>query len=145
MLKKDAYTSTQVLRALGLSYRQLVWWDSQGYVSPSGRAGRPGSGLWRRYSLRDVAALEAARRLREMGVPLPQARRALALLRDSLPVPTPEGAVLLADGRGRALIAADPAEIAAFILRSDAAVCLPVGRIIREAERALEDARRKSS
>jgi len=70
------YSSDEVRRRVGVSYRQLDYWARAGIVSPS-IAPAEGSGSRRRWAEIDVQRLMVAKLLREAGVSLEAIRRAL--------------------------------------------------------------------
>lgn len=91
------YFRTQdVVRALGLSRRQIQYWAKTGLVVPSART--PGG--HHRYSFADLVALKAAKRLIDAGVSLQHIRRSVEALATHLPsVDRPlEELVIVANG-----------------------------------------------
>lgn len=73
------YRGPAVCRAIGITYRQLDYWDRTGLVVPSVRSAT-GSGSQRLYSFRDVLVLKLVKRLLDAGVSLQQMRLAIEQL-----------------------------------------------------------------
>jgi tetratricopeptide (TPR) repeat protein len=74
----DTFSTEDVQRILGLTAKQLDYWDRLQLVSP-----RKGQGN-RFYDFRDLIGLRTVKQLVEEGVPANRLRRALAALRDKL-------------------------------------------------------------
>ncbi len=70
----------QVCEIVGITYRQLDYWDRTDLLKPS-LAGAHGSGTQRRYSYRDLVQLKIIKGLLDAGVKLQAARRAIVTLR----------------------------------------------------------------
>lgn len=74
------YRGPTVCRIVGISYRQLDYWDRTELVTPSVREAS-GSGSQRLYSFDDVVALRVVKRLVDTGVSLQRIRLAVDELR----------------------------------------------------------------
>ncbi len=74
----DRFSRDEVQRILGLSPKQLDYWDRLGLVSARNDQGN------RFYDFRDLIALRTVKQLIETGVPASRLRRALAALREKL-------------------------------------------------------------
>jgi DNA-binding transcriptional MerR regulator len=70
----------QTCEIVGITYRQLDYWDRRDLVKPS-LAEAHGSGTQRRYSYRDLVRLRVVKSLLDAGVKLDNARRAIEYLR----------------------------------------------------------------
>jgi DNA-binding transcriptional MerR regulator len=70
----------QTCEIVGITYRQLDYWDRRDLVNPS-LAKAHGSGTQRRYSYRDLVRLRVVKSLLDAGVKLDNARRAIEYLR----------------------------------------------------------------
>ena len=70
----------QTCEIVGITYRQLDYWDRRDLVKPS-VAKAHGSGTQRRYSYRDLVRLRVVKSLLDAGVKLDNARRAIEYLR----------------------------------------------------------------
>ena len=82
------FTSGEVQKVVGLTQRQLGYWDDSGLVSPHGRPAQ-GSGSRRLYTLLDVVRLKLILRLRQAGLSLQKIRQALVSLSDLVDEPAP--------------------------------------------------------
>ena len=74
----DRFSSEDVQRILGLTAKQLDYWDRLRLVSPRKEQGS------RFYDFRDLIGLRTVKQLVEEGVPASRLRRALAALREKL-------------------------------------------------------------
>jgi len=63
------YTTTQLVRAVGVTYRRLDYWDRLGILKPSLQEA-DGTGTVRLYSEEDLARAVCIKRLQEAGVML---------------------------------------------------------------------------
>ncbi len=70
-----------VCRVVGITYRQLDYWDRTGLIAPTVRSAQ-GSGTQRLYSFRDILVLKVVKRLLDTGVSLQQIRTAINQLAD---------------------------------------------------------------
>jgi tetratricopeptide (TPR) repeat protein len=76
----DLYSRREVSRLFGLTDNQLKYWDTSGFIQPSGRAGDK-----RYYTFQDLISVRAAKGLTDQGVPLRKVRRSVEALRQALP------------------------------------------------------------
>jgi tetratricopeptide (TPR) repeat protein len=74
----DTFSTEDVQRILGLTAKQLDYWDRLRLVSPRKEQGN------RFYDFRDLIGLRTVKQLVEKGVPASRLRRALAALREKL-------------------------------------------------------------
>lgn len=105
----DAYSSSQVTRIIGVTYRQLDYWDRCDFIKPS-KAPASGYGSGRLYSFQDLVKLKVAKRLKDAGVGLQRIRKALDYLGDHCPElqnPLLE-TVFFTDGRELFVVTSDP-------------------------------------
>lgn len=82
-MDQAGFRGPQVCGIVGITYRQLDYWDRTGLSRPSLAKAR-GSGSQRLYSYRDLLELKVIKQLLDGGVNLRQARRAIECLRDSV-------------------------------------------------------------
>lgn len=75
---KDRFSSEDIQRVLGLTGKQLEYWDRLRLVSPRKDQGN------RYYDFRDLISLRTVKQLIDQGVPASRLRRALAALREKL-------------------------------------------------------------
>ena len=81
-MEQVGFRGPQVCNIVGITYRQLDYWDRTGLSRPSLAKAR-GSGSQRLYGYRDLLELKVIKQLLDAGVNLQQARRAITCLRDS--------------------------------------------------------------
>jgi len=74
----DRFSPEDVQRILGLTAKQLDYWDRLRLVSPQNQQGSPF------YDFRDLISLRTVKQLIEQGVPANRLQRALAALREKL-------------------------------------------------------------
>ncbi len=84
----DLFTSGDVQEIVGLTQRQLAYWDDPALARPHGRPAQ-GRGSRRLYTLLDVVQLKLILRLRQAGLSLQKVRRALLNLSDLVDEPAP--------------------------------------------------------
>ena len=80
---REGFSAAQVCALVGVSYRQIDYWDRTNLLRPTLQPAR-GSGSRRRYSYGDVMQLKVIRRLLDAGVSLPLIRHAVEFLRGEL-------------------------------------------------------------
>ncbi|MDJ0791337.1 MAG: MerR family transcriptional regulator [Acidimicrobiia bacterium] len=69
------YRSPQVCSVVGISYRQLDYWDRTGLLGPSLQEAS-GSGTQRLYTFQDIVTLRVVKRLKDAGTSLHKIRQA---------------------------------------------------------------------
>jgi DNA-binding transcriptional MerR regulator len=77
---ETGYSGPQVCKLVGITYRQLDYWDRTDLLKPE-LANAKGSGTQRRYSYRDLVQLKIIKSLLDAGVKLQTARKAIDSLR----------------------------------------------------------------
>ena len=77
---KEAYDSKMASRIVGVSLRQIQYWDERGFVRPSVKAAQ-GRGTKRLYSFHDLVCLKVVKDLAYHGISLQKIRRCLQPLR----------------------------------------------------------------
>ncbi|MGD0943585.1 MAG: MerR family transcriptional regulator [Acidimicrobiales bacterium] len=82
-MEQVGFRGPQVCSIVGITYRQLDYWDRTGLSRPSLAKAR-GSGSQRLYAYRDLLELKVIKQLLDGGVNLRQARRAIECLRESV-------------------------------------------------------------
>lgn len=80
----EEFTSKQVSEILGITYKQLDYWDRQKLLSPSVSSAK-GSGSVRLYSIADVRQLKVVKELKDMGISLQKIKKCLNTLMDFFP------------------------------------------------------------
>ena len=79
----EGYNTRTVARVLGVSLRQIGYWDKKNLVKPS-LSDAKGRGSRRQYSFLDVVELRTVQALRGEGISLEKIRKAVAFLRRQL-------------------------------------------------------------
>jgi DNA-binding transcriptional MerR regulator len=92
---EQGFRVPDVVRIVGISYRQLDYWARTGLVRPSVRDAH-GSGTQRLYSFQDLAQLRLIKKMLDSGVGLQQIRKAWGTLRELREPPL--GTTLISDG-----------------------------------------------
>lgn len=112
MPSEPAYPSTSVCRIVGVTPRQIQYWDETGLVKPSARPAA-GRGSRRRYSFHDLVRLSVVRALIERGLESRKIRKSLAALHEAYPqVLDPLAQLkLLTDGERLFLVTSDSQRI----------------------------------
>jgi DNA-binding transcriptional MerR regulator len=83
---KTLFTPKEVARLIGISYRQIQYWDKTNFIKPSYRR----RGKYRLYIFSDLIQLRITRLLRQRGTSIQQLRRTVRSLKSLLPqVPQP--------------------------------------------------------
>ena len=78
---RDLYRVGDVAKIIGISRRQLQYWDETDLVQPVSRT--PGGHA--RYAFEDLVALKTAKRLIDAGVSVQRIRKSIRALREILP------------------------------------------------------------
>lgn len=77
------YRSPQVCKVVGISYRQLDYWDRSGLLGPSLQEAS-GSGSQRLYTFQDIVTLRVVKRLKDAGTSLHKIRQAFDQLEEEV-------------------------------------------------------------
>jgi DNA-binding transcriptional MerR regulator len=80
--EESGYSGPQVCKLVGITYRQLDYWDRTDLLKPS-LSPAHGSGSQRRYSYLDLVQLKTIKGLLDAGVKLQAARKAIESLRSA--------------------------------------------------------------
>lgn len=131
---KVGYRGTAAASAVGISYRQLDYWDRTGLVQPGVR-GAAGSGSQRLYSFRDILVLKLVKRLLDTGVSLQQIRTAVEQLRIS-GINDLARITLMSDG-SRVYLCTTQDEVIDLLGRGQGVFGIAVGRVLAEVEASL--------
>jgi predicted RNase H-like HicB family nuclease len=131
---KIGYTSREVCRVIGISYRQLDYWDSSAFIQPS-VAKAKGTGTSRMYSFVDLVCLRTAKRLRDSGISLQKIRKSVGYLRTHFPkLDSPlADLVFLTDGSTVFILTRDRNTALDTVMeQGQLAWFIPVGRFVNE-------------
>lgn len=103
----DAFNSKTASRIVGVSLRQIQYWDERGFVRPSIKLAE-GRGSRRLYSFSDLVRLKVVKNLADHGLSLQKIRRCLSHLTRSFPATGPLGSLrYLTDGERMFLLTSD--------------------------------------
>lgn len=75
MAPTHGFRSPQVCKVVGITYRQLDYWDRTGLLGPSMQEAT-GSGTQRLYTFQDIVTLRVIKRLKDAGTSLHKIRQA---------------------------------------------------------------------
>ncbi|KGF06360.1 transcriptional regulator [Arcanobacterium sp. S3PF19] len=131
---QTGYRGPAVCRALGITYRQLDYWDRTGLVVPDIRVAS-GSGTQRLYSFRDVLLLKVVKRLLDTGVSLQQIRVAAEQLK-TFGVDDLTGVTMMSDGASVYLCTSND-EVIDLINGGQGVFGIALGKVWREVEGSL--------
>ena len=128
----DTYDSKTASRIVGVSLRQLQYWDEQNFLRPSIKLAG-GRGTKRLYSFHDLVCLKVVKDLARYGFSLQKIRRCLKPLKDnSAHTERPaESLKYLTDGEELFVITNDRRKILDAIERQFV-VSLGIGSLVRE-------------
>jgi DNA-binding transcriptional MerR regulator len=139
-MSEQGYRVPDVVKIVGITYRQLDYWARTGLVIPSIQDAR-GSGTQRLYSFQDLVALRVIKGLLDTGVSLQRVRKAVEHVR-SLDRPL-SGLTLMSDGRG--VYEVDSPEAVIDLLRTGQGVfAIAVDRVWSDLEARLAKPTRRS-
>ncbi|HVO94704.1 MAG TPA: MerR family transcriptional regulator [Terriglobales bacterium] len=145
----DTYDSKTASRIVGVSLRQLQYWDEQNFIRPSVRLAE-GRGTKRLYSFHDLVCLKVVKDLARHGFTLQTIRRCLTpLKKHSSQTQHPSQSMrYLTDGEEMFILTSDREKILDAIERQFV-VSLGIGNLVRElngqAKREIIGAQRKRS
>ena len=143
----DTYDSKTASRLVGVTLRQLQYWDEQNFIRPSVRLAE-GRGTKRLYSFHDLVCLKVVKDLAYHGFTLQKIRRCLAPLKknSSQTERLEESLKYLTDGEELFVITNDRQKILDAIERQFV-VSLGLGSLVRElgsvAKHGISDSARK--
>jgi DNA-binding transcriptional MerR regulator len=128
----NTYDSKTASRIVGVSLRQLQYWDEQDFIRPSVKPAE-GRGTKRLYSFHDLICLRVVKDLAHHGFTLQKIRRCLRPLKEnsSQTEHPAESLKYLTDGEELFVITDDRQKILAAIERQFV-VSLGIGNLVRE-------------
>ena len=128
----DTYDSKTASRIVGVSLRQLQYWDERDFIRPSVKSAE-GRGTKRLYSFHDLVCLKVVKDLARHGFTLQKIRRCLKPLKDttSNTVRPAQSLKYLTDGEELFVLTNDRQKILDAIERQFV-VSLGIGNLIRE-------------
>ena len=128
----DTYDSKTASRIVGVSLRQLQYWDERDFIRPSVKSAE-GRGTKRLYSFHDLICLKVVKDLAHHGFTLQKIRRCLKPLKDnaSRTERPAESLKYLTDGEELFVLTNDRRKILDAIERQFV-VSLGIGNLVRE-------------
>jgi len=137
----ETYDSKTASRIVGVSLRQLQYWDEQGFIRPSVKLA-DGRGSKRLYSFNDLICLKVVRHLARHGFNLQKIRRCVAPLKQkSARTEYPAKSLrYLTDGEELFVITDDRQKILEAMER-EFVLSLSIGNLVRE----LDDQARRAA
>ncbi len=110
------YRSPQVCKVVGITYRQLDYWDRSGLLGPSLQEAS-GSGSQRLYTFRDVVTLRVVKRLKDAGTSLHKIRAAFEQLEEQVGENWRESDITLISDGTTIYAATSPEEVVDLLAR----------------------------
>ncbi|MGE5305374.1 MAG: MerR family transcriptional regulator [Alphaproteobacteria bacterium] len=128
----DAYNSKMASRIVGVSLRQIQYWDEQGFIRPSVKLAE-GRGTKRLYSFHDLICLKVVKDLARHGLSLHKIRRCVRPLRAYATAAgqPPESLKYLTDGEKLFMITSDREKIFSA-MENQFVLSLGIGNLVRE-------------
>ena len=129
----DGINAKTVCQIVGLSYRQLDYWDRTHFLKPSLQEAT-GTGSARLYAFVDLVQLQVARMLREKGLSLQKIRKCLTYLKKHAPeVEKPLAQLrLLTDGESIFVLTKDPKVMVDTLRGGQFVFSVALGEIVEE-------------
>lgn len=127
----EAYNSKSASRIVGVSLRQIQYWDEQGFIRPSVKLAQ-GRGSKRLYSFHDLLCLKIVKDLTHRGLSLQKIRRYLRPLQQYSTAPgSLESLKYLTDGEKLFVITSDRKKIL-DAMNGQFVLSLGLGSLVRE-------------
>lgn len=127
----EAYNSKSASRIVGVSLRQIQYWDEQGFIRPSVKLAQ-GRGSKRLYSFHDLVCLKVMKDLLHRGFSPQKIRRCLRPLQQYSPAAgSLESLKYLTDGEKLFLITSDREKIL-DAMNGQFLLSLGIGNLVRE-------------
>lgn len=146
----DTYDSKTASRIVGVSLRQIQYWDERGFVRPSVRLAG-GRGTKRLYSFHDLVCLKVVKDLAGYGFSLQRIRRCLLPLRktDGRAIELAHGSRYLTNGEDLFMITNDREKIL-NVMERQFVLSFGIGNLVQElsgavARAAVPERRRRAA
>ena len=134
---EPGFSGKQTCQIVGITYRQLDYWDRKHLVKPS-LAAAHGSGTQRSYSYRDLVRLRVVKSLLDAGVKLENARRAIEYLREEEGADWQTASIVLAGPNS--VLARDGDALIDLVRRGQGVLnIVPLGAVVGEVDSGLDD------
>jgi DNA-binding transcriptional MerR regulator len=142
---KETYDSKMASRIVGVSLRQIQYWDERGFVRPSVKPAH-GRGTKRLYSFHDLVCLKVVKDLAYHGISLQKIRRCLQPLRQyaAKAEQPPDSLKYVTDGEKLFVITSDRKKILDAMERHFV-LSLGIGNLVRELNGEVQRAARAGS
>ena len=118
MATTSGFRSPQVCKVVGITYRQLDYWDRSGLLGPSLQVAS-GSGTQRLYTFRDVVTLRVIKRLKDAGTSLHKIRLAFEQLEEQVGEGWRDSDITLLSDGTTIYAATSPEEVIDLLQRGD--------------------------
>lgn len=138
-MTEQGFRVPEVCRIVGITYRQLDYWDRTGLVAPSLREAA-GSGTQRLYAFQDLVTLRVIKSLLDTGVSLQRVRKAVEHLQ-AMERPL-SGVTLMSDGRG-VYEAHSPEAVVDLLRQGQGVFAIAVDRVWEDVESAVAEPMKK--
>ena len=134
----DTYDSKTASRIVGVSLRQLQYWDEQNFLRPSIKLAG-GRGTKRLYSFHDLVCLKVVKDLARYGFSLKKIRRCLRPLQEQTDPSArlPESLRYLTDGEELFVLTSDRQQIR-HAMERQFVLSLGIGSLVRELDGAVK-------
>ena len=128
----ESFNSKTVSRIVGVSLRQIQYWDERGFIRPSVRL-PDGRGSRRLYSFSDLVQLKVVKELTDYGLSLQRIRRCLHYLKRYSPerVPPLNSLKYLTDGDKLFVLTSDKNKIL-DVMERQFVFSLGIGNLVHE-------------
>ena len=140
MTEEQGYRVPEVIKAVGISYRQLDYWARTGLVTPSIREAG-GSGTQRLYSFQDMLVLRIIKKLLDAGVGLQQIRKAVEYLKE---MKQPLHSVTLMSDGNRIYAPESPEAVIDLLAKGQGVFAIAVDKVVSDLEVTLAKTQRRS-
>ncbi|MCZ7533115.1 MAG: MerR family transcriptional regulator [Acidimicrobiia bacterium] len=110
------FRSPQVCAVVGITYRQLDYWDRSGLLGPSMQSAT-GSGTQRLYTFQDIVTLRVVKRLKDAGTSLHKIRAAFDQLEEQVGEGWRESDITLLSDGSTIYAATSPEEVIDLLKR----------------------------
>src|SRR3972149_5435440 len=128
----ENFNSKMVSRIVGVSLRQIQYWDERGFIRPSVKHAE-GRGTKRLYSFSDLVQLKVVKDLTDYGLSLQKIRRCLHYLKRYFPetVPPLNSLKYLTDGDKLFVLTSDKTKIL-DVMDRQFVFSLGIGHLVRQ-------------
>ncbi len=125
------FRSPQVCKVVGITYRQLDYWDRTGLLGPSLQEAS-GSGTQRLYTFQDVVTLRVVKRLKDAGTSLHKIRAAFEQLDAEIGEDWREQDITLLSDGTTIFAATSPEEVVDLLQRGQGVFGIAVRPVLNE-------------